>query len=330
VATPPSSPPDELARRVEAGDRRALSRAITLVESSRGEDAPLRRELLRALLPVPTRDLTLAVTGVPGAGKSTLVDALGRRFLAAGHRVAVLAVDPSSTRSGGSVLGDKTRMAELARSPDVFIRPSPTSGTYGGAAPRTREALLLCRAAGFDRIVFESVGVGQSEHDASRIADVVVYVTLAGAGDELQGLKRGALEHADVVAFNKADGEARERVVADAERFGAALSLLRPQAPPAVLAVSAVDGTGLDALFAAIEDRYQSLVTEQRLTALRARQAEAWFEAELDREVKSRVLGSQPMRQRLAVLKESVARGAKLPGEAVAELLDELLPETKP
>jgi LAO/AO transport system kinase len=324
--TAPGFDAAELAARVKAGDRRALARAITLVESSRADDAPRRRALLREISPIPREGFTLAVTGVPGAGKSTLIDVYGRRLLAAGHRVAILTVDPSSARSGGSVLGDKTRMGELVKDPRAFVRPSPSSGAYGGAAPRTREALMLCRAAAFERIVLETVGVGQSERDAALVADVVVYVTLAGAGDDLQGLKRGALEHADVIVFNKADGEARARVESDASRFAAAFALLRPDAPPRVLTTSAADGTGVGALLDEIERRAGELESSGRLDRLRARQAEAWFDAELDREVLRRFHGDARVAARVPALKAAIARGAQLPSEAVEDLLDELEP----
>lgn len=324
--TAPLADPETLAARVKAGDRRALAQAITLVESSRHGDAVLRRALLRRVLPIPQEGFALAVTGVPGSGKSTLIDAYGRRLLAAGHRIAILAVDPSSARTGGSLLGDKTRMGELSKDARVFVRPSPSAGAYGGAAPRTREALMLCRAAGFERIVLETVGVGQSEHDAALMADLVVYVTLAGAGDDLQGLKRGALEHADLVVFNKADGKARARVEADAQRFAAAFALLRPEAPPRVLVTSAVDGTGIDALSEAIEQRRDELARDDRLDRLRTRQAEAWFSAELDREVLRRFRADPRIAERLSALKVEIARGARLPGEAVEDLLDEVWP----
>src|SRR6188472_250749 len=196
----------ELADAVRAGDRRALARAITLVESTRADHRDDAVELLDALMPATGEATRVGISGAPGAGKSTFIEALGMHLVDAGHRVAVLAVDPSSTRSGGSILGDKTRMEELSRRPEAYIRPSPSSGTLGGVARRTREAMLVCEAAGFDVVVIETVGVGQSEVAVAGMVDLFVLLLGPGAGDELQGVKRGIVELADVVVVNKADG----------------------------------------------------------------------------------------------------------------------------
>lgn len=239
----------ELAGLVRGGDRRALARAITLVESTRGDHRERATELVDAVLPGTGGAVRVGITGTPGAGKSTFVEELGTRLTKAGHRVAVLAIDPSSRRSGGSILGDKTRMERLARDPQAFIRPSPSGGTLGGVARRTREALLLCEAAGFDVVFVETVGVGQSEVAVADMVDEFVLLVAPGGGDELQGIKRGIMELADVVVVNKADGDlapAAGRQVAD---YHHALHLLRPKHEGwvvPVLAASALEGTGVD------------------------------------------------------------------------------------
>ena len=202
---------DALARQVIDGDRRALARAITLVESTRGDHREEAERLLADVLPHTGNAIRVGISGAPGAGKSTFIESLGLSLVEREHRVAVLAVDPSSTRSGGSILGDKTRMEELTRSPLAFVRPSPTSGTLGGVARRTREAMLLCEAAGFDVVLVETVGVGQSEVKVAAMVDLFLVLVAPGGGDELQGLKRGIMELADLVVVNKADGELAAR-----------------------------------------------------------------------------------------------------------------------
>ncbi|MFZ1692579.1 MAG: methylmalonyl Co-A mutase-associated GTPase MeaB, partial [Flavobacteriales bacterium] len=199
----------DLVPMLRQGDRAALGRAITLIESGRQADESAAQELISACLPWSGNALRLGITGIPGVGKSTLIDALGIWLIGQGHRVAVLAIDPSSARSGGSILGDKTRMERLSQHEAAFIRPSPTSGMLGGVARRTREAIILCEAAGYDRILIETVGAGQNELEVDQLADLNLLLLIAGAGDELQGIKRGIMESADVIAFTKCDGDAR-------------------------------------------------------------------------------------------------------------------------
>ena len=230
-----------------SGDRAALARAITLVESKRADHRAAARRLLDAAMPAAGRAVRVGITGVPGVGKSTLIDALGSNLTAAGRRVAVLAVDPSSTRTGGSILGDKTRMARLSADPNAFIRPSPTSGTLGGVAAKTRETMLLCEAAGFDVVLVETVGVGQSETAVAELTDFFLVLMLPGAGDELQGIKKGVLELADMIAVNKADGDNAARASAAAAEYRAALQILTPASPdwsPPVVTVSGLAGRG--------------------------------------------------------------------------------------
>src|ERR687889_404284 len=240
---------------VRRGDRAALARAITLMESRRPDHREAARALLQELMPHTGKAVRVGITGVPGVGKSTAIDALGSMLTEKGHRVAVLAVDPSSTRTGGAILGDKTRMARLAVDPNAFIRPSPSSGTLGGVAAKTREAMLLCEAAGFDVVLVETVGVGQSETAVADLTDFFLVLMLPGAGDELQGIKKGILELADMIAVNKADADGGGRAAAAAAEYKAALHILTPASPtwsPPVTTVSGLTGQGLDDLWAKV------------------------------------------------------------------------------
>jgi len=269
----------ELAEQVLAGDRAGIARAITLVESSRPEHRAEAQQLLAALLPDTGRGQRIGITGVPGVGKSSFIDTLGSNLTAAGHRVAVLAVDPSSTISGGSILGDKTRMTRLAADPAAFVRPSPTSGTLGGVARATRETMLVMEAAGYDIVLVETVGVGQSEHVVADMVDTFLFLTLARTGDQLQGMKRGILELADVIAVNKADGEHREPSERAARELSAALRLLRTgpdewQTP--VLTCSALDNTGLDRVWKHVQRHRDKLVADGELDHKRNRQLVEW------------------------------------------------------
>jgi LAO/AO transport system kinase len=272
--------PEHLAARLVDGDRRALAQSITLVESTRPDHRSQAAALLDAVLARTGGAVRLGITGTPGAGKSTFIEELGSHLTTAGHRVAVLAVDPSSRRSGGSILGDKTRMERLARDPHAFIRPSPSGGAVGGVARRTREATLLCEAAGFDVIVVETVGAGQSEVAVADMVDCFCLIAAPGAGDELQGIKRGIMELADVVVVNKADGDllaAARRAIADYRR---AIHLLRPRHAGwdvPVLATSALHGAGVDEVWRAVEKFVAHLREDDALGRLRADQAVAWM-----------------------------------------------------
>jgi LAO/AO transport system kinase len=273
-----------LADEIRSGDRRALARAITLIESTRPDHEAEATGLLDDLLPDTGSATRVAISGAPGSGKSTFIEALGTHLTGAGRQVAVLAVDPSSSRSGGSILGDKTRMEELARDPNAFVRPSPARETLGGVARRTREAGLLCEAAGFDVVIVETVGVGQSEVAVADMVDCFVLLAAPGGGDELQGIKRGIMELADVVAVTKADGAlaaAAAQAVAD---YRSALHLLRPKHQGwtvPVLAVSALKGEGIAELWAAVEEHHATLVASGALDRLRGAQAKAWMWSEI-------------------------------------------------
>jgi LAO/AO transport system kinase len=273
----------ELAARVLGGDRRALAKAITLIESGREADRAPADALLQALLPASGKARRIGLTGTPGAGKSTFIEAFGLFLTGRGHKVAVLAVDPSSRRSGGSILGDKTRMDRLSRDPAAFIRPSPSGGELGGVARRTREAILAVEAAGFDIVLVETVGVGQSETAVADMTDIFLLLHAPGGGDELQGVKRGIMELADIVAVNKADGDLLPAATRARGDLAAALHLMRPKRAGwtvPVLAVSALEARGVAEVWKAVEAWYGGLAAEG-LTALRAAQDRAWLEADL-------------------------------------------------
>lgn len=267
------------AKGVLAGDRGTLSRAITLVESNRADHRTQAQELLVELLPQAGGARRVGITGVPGVGKSTFIDQLGTDLTESGHRVAVLAVDPSSTRTGGSILGDKTRMARLAVDPAAFIRPSPTSGTLGGVARATRETIVLMEAAGYDVVLVETVGVGQSEVTVSNMVDCFLFLTLARTGDQLQGIKKGVLELADVIAVNKADGEhERDAKRAARELAGALRMIYGPDASwtPPVLTCSGLNDVGLDTVWQQIERHREQLLESGELDAKRKQQQVDW------------------------------------------------------
>ena len=312
-----------LAERVSTGDRRALAQAITLVESTRSDHRGEARDLLDELLPRTGGSVRIGLSGAPGAGKSTFIEALGLHLIDAGRSVAVLAVDPSSSRSGGSILGDKTRMSELGRRAEAYIRPSPSGGTLGGVARRTREALLLCEAAGFDVVLVETVGVGQSEVAVAELVDLFVLLASPGGGDELQGIKRGIMELADVVVVNKADGDllpAAQRAAADLRN---AVHLMRPKRPGwdvAVLLASATEGSGVAEAWTAITDAVDRLRSDGALDAVRADQAVAWMWSELREEAIARTLADRGA-DRVATLEAEVRDGRRTPASAAAELL---------
>lgn len=316
--------PRSLAQAVAGGDRRALARAITLVESAR-PDHRERAEALLAALPPREGALRLGLSGTPGAGKSTLIEALGLRLAGRGRRVAVLAVDPSSAISGGSILGDKTRMERLSREGGAFIRPSPAGGLLGGVARRTREAATLCEAAGFDPVIVETVGVGQSETVVADLTDVFAMVLAPFGGDDLQGVKRGVMEAADLILVNKADRDpaAAAHAVAD---HAAALRLMRPrpQDPegfPAVLAVSATTGEGLDAAWEAVERLFRWRREGGHLARARAAQRLRWFEEELAAEAMARLHRDPRLAASLPALRAEVAAGRLAPAEAARRAL---------
>lgn len=310
----------ELGERLRGGDRRALARAITLVESTRAEHRAEAEGLLAELAPFTGGAHRVALTGPPGAGKSTLVDALGATALEAGQRVAVLAIDPASALTGGSLLGDAVRMQRLAASDRVFLRASSNLGTLGGTAPGTRESVLLCEAAGFELVLIETVGVGQAEQAVRDVCDTLVMLTLAGAGDEVQGIKRGLLEVADAVLVNKADGSARAAAEAHASELSAALSLLRPSTPPHVAATSASTGQGVAELWRWLGERFTQLRQSGELVTRRQAQLQRAFTAALSNELRARAGSDLRAQQLLPKLEAAVAAGQLLPTAAAREL----------
>ncbi len=320
---PDSSAPDALAAGVRGGDRRALAKAITLAESTRGDHQALAREVMAQLLPDTGRALRLGITGAPGVGKSTFIEALGLRLVNSGQRVAVLAVDPSSSVSGGSILGDKTRMEALSRHPQAFIRPSPSSGALGGVAAHTREAMLFTEAAGFDVVIVETVGVGQSETDVANLTDVFVLLQQPNAGDDLQAIKRGVVELADLVVYNKRDLDptAAERAIG---QMKGGLSLLRSGPArwrPPVLAVSALKGEGIEAFWSEVLRCRDAQRAAGELTAKRSRQALAWTWHLIDAGLRERFQADARVREALPGVLDRVAAGTVTPTAAAAQLL---------
>ena len=314
-----------LAEAVRSGDRTELSRAITLLESTRPDRREQAQQLLLQLLPDAGKSLRVGITGVPGAGKSTTIEALGMMLIEQGHRVAVLAVDPSSTRTGGSILGDKTRMAKLAVHPDAYVRPSPTSGTLGGVAKATRETIVLLEAAGFDVILVETVGVGQSEVAVANMVDCFVFLTLARTGDQLQGIKKGVLELADIVVVNKADGEHATEAKAAARELTMAIRLINPRDTlwrPPVLTMSALEGTGLQELWDTVL-RHRDVLTEAgQLEAKRRQQQVDWMWSMVRETVLDRVWSSSAVRNIRAEVERRVRDGELTPALAAQQILD--------
>jgi LAO/AO transport system kinase len=314
--------PHPLAAPLLAGNRRALARAITLAESTRPDHEAQAQALIAELLPQTGRSIRVGLSGVPGVGKSTFIEALGVRLADAGHRVAVLAVDPSSVRTGGSIMGDKTRMPHLTVHPGAFIRPSPSGGALGGVTRRTREAILLCEAAGYDVLLIETVGVGQSETQVAAMTDLFVLLTLPNAGDELQGIKRGIMELADLCVVNKADTDPKAANRAQSE-LGSALRLLTPHGAdwqPRALQVSALTGAGLDDLWAVVEE-YRA--DTERIAARRQAQTGAWF-GELLREAVWRRFAAGLPAGELARTQARVLAGELTPVQGVAAVLGAL------
>ncbi|WP_201830512.1 methylmalonyl Co-A mutase-associated GTPase MeaB [Microvirga zambiensis] len=311
------------AEMVAQGDRAALARAITLMESRRPDHREAARALLQELMPRTGHAVRIGITGVPGVGKSTAIDTLGSMLTGKGHKVAVLAVDPSSTRTGGAILGDKTRMARLSTDPNAFIRPSPSSGTLGGVAAKTRETMLLCEAAGFDVILVETVGVGQSETAVADLTDFFLVLMLPGAGDELQGIKKGILELADLIAVNKAD-DAGVKAKAAAAEYKAALHILTPATAawtPPVLTVSGLTGQGLDELWTKVLDHRKRLEATGELAAKRRAQDAKWMWALVHERLHERLTHDPALRQRVPAIEKAIAEGALSPNAGASEIV---------
>ncbi len=328
VSPSPAADVERLAQGIRSGDRTVLSRAITLVESKRADHRGTAAALMQKLLAATGQAVRVGITGSPGVGKSTTIDALGAMLTRAGHKVAVLAVDPSSRRTGGSILADKTRMAQLATDPNAFIRPSPASGTLGGVAAKTRETMLLCEAAGYDVILVETVGVGQSEVAVADMTDFFLVLVLPGGGDELQGLKKGVVELADMIAINKADGDNLRRAKLTAAEYGAALHILAPASAnwsPPVVTYSALQGDGIETLWTHVLDHRQKLTASGELAARRGAQQVKWMWAMLEERLFEPLRSDRALKAALPKIEADVAAGRLAPASAVqkiAEMLD--------
>jgi LAO/AO transport system kinase len=316
-------PPSDLVRGIRAGDRATLARAITLIESKRADHHKTAHHLVQELLPLTGKAVRLGITGAPGAGKSTTIDVLGTYLIGKGCKVAVLAVDPSSTRTGGSILGDKTRMARLAVDPHAFVRPSPSSGTLGGVAAKTRETMLVCEAAGYDVMMVETVGIGQSETAVADMTDFFLVLMLPGAGDELQGLKKGIVELADMIAVNKADGDNIERAKVAAAEYRAALNILTPQSAswsPPVITYSALTGIGIGELWAQVLAHKEKMAASGELAARRREQQVKWMWTMLEERLTARLRTDASVRTKLRQAEAQVAAGKLAPTLAVEEI----------
>lgn len=306
------------------GDRRLLSRAITLIESSLPLHQQMARELLDKLLPHTGKAVRLGITGVPGVGKSTFIESIGLYLTAKGHRIAVLAVDPSSKRSGGSILADKTRMEKLSVDPNAFIRPSPSGGTLGGVARKTRETMLLCEAAGFDTIIVETVGVGQSETTVASMVDFFLVLMLAGAGDELQGIKKGVLELADAIVINKADGDNINKAQYARKQYENALHLLRPSSmvwSPPVQTCSALEHSGMDQVWDMILSHREKTMMASEFAMKRKRQSLDWMWSMVDDGLQERFEKNQNVKKELPEILAAVEKGEISPTAAANRLL---------
>ncbi len=316
--------PQTLADGVRAGRRAMMGRAITLVESTRPEDRRDANTLLELLAPHAGASIRIGITGSPGVGKSTLIETFGRQLTAAGHRVAVLAVDPSSGRTGGSILGDKTRMTELARDPSAFIRPSPSGGTLGGVARRTRETMTVCEAAGYDVVLVETVGVGQSEVMVAGMVDMFVVLVLPGSGDELQGIKRGILELSDLLVVTKCDGDGAAAARRTCQQHANALRLIPPKFPvwtPAATTCSAVTGEGVDAIWTTAQAFRDALNDADLWQAQRTEQGVRWMWRALEDGLRDAVRRDPSVHAKLQTLEPDVRAGRRTPDEAAALLL---------
>ncbi|MDJ0811137.1 MAG: methylmalonyl Co-A mutase-associated GTPase MeaB [Desulfobacterales bacterium] len=323
---------DQYVAGVLDGNRRLLSKTITLIESALDNHKQTAREVVRRLLPKSGRAVRLGITGVPGVGKSTFIESLGMYLIGRGHKVAVLAVDPSSRRSGGSIMADKTRMEQLAVQAEAYIRPSPSGGTLGGVARKTRETMIACEAAGFDVMIVETVGVGQSETTVASMVDFFLVLMLAGAGDELQGIKKGVLELADAIAITKADGDNIDKAQRARQAYEYALHLLAPASPdwqPPVLTCSALAMEGVDRIWETVRAHREIIAASGALMANRRQQALAWLQDLLDDGLRERFLRHPGIQEQLPRYQREVVDGRISP-TAAADALLFLLDNPKP
>jgi GTPase len=313
----------KLTAELRDGQRAALARAITLIESRRADHQSVARDLVQELLPHTGQAIRVGITGSPGVGKSTTIDALGMYLIERGRKVAVLAVDPSSARTGGSILGDKTRMPRLAATDRAYIRPSPASGTLGGVASKTREAMLLCEAAGFDVLLVETVGIGQSETAVCEMTDFFLALMLPGAGDELQGIKKGLVELADMIAINKADGDNIKAANLAAAEYRGALHILTPRSEnwhPPVITYSALTGNGIDALWQKILDHRAAMNASGEFAARRRDQQVKWMWSMLEQRMMAQLRADPTIRLKVKKIEAEVAEGRRAPALAAEQI----------
>lgn len=315
----------EYAEGIISGDRNFLSRAITLLESSKPGDSELASEIIRLCLPYSGNSKRIGITGVPGVGKSTFIDIFGKNLIEQGHKIAILAIDPSSSISGGSILGDKTRMESLSGEINAFIRPSPTSGTLGGVAAKTRESIILCEATGFDTIIIETVGVGQSEIAVSSMVDVFMMLLVAGTGDDLQGIKRGIMEMVDILVFTKDDGENKTRTFANMKQFETALKMFPTKDSfwiPEVLSVSAVENSGINDVLKLL-DKYFSFIKENNfLTKNRKSQSKQWFHDQISSLLLLKFYSTKNINNQITDIEEKVINQQLSPISAANEIIE--------
>jgi LAO/AO transport system kinase len=319
---------EEFACEILKGNRLALSKAITLIESEKAEDRKTSSEIIQALIPHTGRAIRLGITGVPGAGKSTFIEALGCYLTESNHNVAVLAIDPSSSRSGGSILADKTRMEKLSVSPRAFIRPSPSSTHLGGVARKTREAMLLCEAAGFDVMIIETVGVGQSEIAAASMVDFFLVLMLPNAGDELQGIKKGLLECADAIAVNKADSNNREEALLARKIYESALHIITPASrnwTPPVLTCSALEGDGVGEIWQTVLNHHTLFGDSGELLKKRKDQDVNWMWSLLETSLKDYFYSLPSVKEVIDDAKDAVLEGTMTPARAAEQILNSII-----
>ncbi len=314
-----------LAESLRNGDRRALARAITLIESTRPDHRAASSELLEVLMPFTGNSARIGISGAPGVGKSTFIEALGNHIIEAGHRVAILAVDPSSAISGGSILGDKTRMASLSRRDEAYIRPSPAGTTLGGVTRRSRETLLLCEACGFDVIIVETVGVGQSETKVADMTDMFVLLMQPGGGDQLQGIKRGIMELADLVLVNKSDGDLKSLATQAASEYRAALNLLQSRTADWKVEVhtcSALENVGISDAWDVMSRYRETLLAKDQMAPRRADQARTWMWSEVQDSLLADLHADPEVRKHIPDLEAAVSAGTLPAGKAAQRLLE--------
>lgn len=307
------------------GNRRTLAKTITLIESSLTRHQTIAGRIIHELLSYTGKAVRLGITGVPGVGKSTFIETFGMMLIEKGKRVAVLAIDPSSSRSGGSIMADKTRMERLSINPGAFIRPSPSGGTLGGVARKTRETMLVCEAAGFDVVIVETVGVGQSETTVSGMVDFFLVLMLSGAGDELQGIKKGVLELADALTINKADGDNIEKAALSKKTYETALHLIQPSSPtwtPPVMTCSAKDGVGIDAIWNTVLEYREKMSYTGELAEKRRKQALAWMWNLIEEGLKDKFHSHPLIKKHLPEVVRGVEKGEKTPTQAAMMLLN--------